>query len=70
MRPGKRYETLVKRHRNIEQKLTTELKRPMPDSSMLQRLKRQKLLIRDEIQSWELLMRAVRVEPPRQMADA
>ena len=39
------------------------MKRPLPNSFVLQRLKRQKLLVKDEIDSWERLLCAVRVKP-------
>ena len=58
-----RYDSLIEKHRRIEAKLTAEMKRPLPDSFVLQRLKRQKLLVRDEIGSWERLMQAVRAKP-------
>ena len=58
-----RYDALIERHRLIEAKLAAEMKRPMPDSMVMQRLKRQKLLIRDEIESWERLLGAVRLKP-------
>ena len=58
-----RYDALIERHRRIEAKLAAELKRPLPDSLALQRLKREKLLVKDEIESWERLMSAVRVQP-------
>ena len=44
-----RYDALIERHRRIEAKLAAELKRPLPDSLALQRLKREKLLVKDEI---------------------
>ena len=54
---------MIERHRRIEAKLAAELKRPLPDSFAVQRLKRQKLLVRDEIASWERLLSAVRFQP-------
>ena len=58
-----RYDALIERHRRMEAKLAAELKRPLPDSFAVQRLKREKLLVKDEIESWERLMSAVRVQP-------
>ena len=54
------YEVLIEKHRSIEARLAAELKRPLPDSLIVQRLKREKLVLKDEIMSWEGLMRAVR----------
>lgn len=62
-----RYDALIEKHRRIEAKLAAEMKRPLPDSLALQRLKRQKLLVRDEIGSWERLMHAVRAKPVLQV---
>lgn len=57
------YDALVEKHRRIESKLSAEMRRPAPDPFTLQRLKRQKLMVRDEIESWERLLSAVRVRP-------
>ena len=56
-----RYKALVYSHRSIDEKIETEMKRPNPDSLALQRLKRRKLLLKDEIEAWERLMGAVGV---------
>ena len=58
-----RYDALIEKHRRIAAKLTAEVRRPLPDRFAVQRLKRQKLLVKDEIESWERLMSAVRVQP-------
>ena len=58
-----RYDALIEKHRRIEARLTAELKRPLPDMFSVQRLKREKLLVKDEIESWERLMSAIRVQP-------
>ena len=58
-----RYDALIEKHRKIELSLAAELKRPMPDSFAVQRLKRQKLLVKDEIDAWERLLCAVRAKP-------
>ncbi len=60
------YTVLVEKHRSIEARLAAELKRPLPDSLAVQRLKREKLLLKEEIVSWEGLIRAVRTRPVRQ----
>ncbi len=54
------YEVLIEKHRSIEARLAAELKRPLPDRFIVQRLKREKLVLKDEIASWEGVMRAVR----------
>lgn len=51
-----RYDSLLERHRRIDQKLDSEMKRPLPDYFTVQGLKRQKLRIKDEMKAWELLM--------------
>lgn len=56
MQIGNRYQALIDRHRAIELALLEEMKRPLPDALVLQRLKRNKLTIRDEIQAWEWLL--------------
>ena len=58
-----RYDALVEKHRKIEAQLAAEMKRPLPSSFVLQRLKRKKLLVRDEIASWERLLAVARVRP-------
>ena len=62
-----RYEVLIEKHRSIEAKLAAELNRPLPDSFTVQRLKREKLVLKDDIASWEGLMRAVRIRPVQQV---
>lgn len=58
------FNALVARHRSIEARLETELKRPLPDSLVLQRLKRQKLAVRDKIEAWPTSLRPA-VDPLR-----
>ena len=60
------YDVLIEKHRSIEARLAAELKRPLPDSLAVQRLKREKLVLKDEIVSWEGLMRAVRIRAVQQ----
>ncbi len=54
-----RYDALLQQHSNIEQSLAAELKRPLPNNLTIQRLKRRKLLVKDEIQAWERLLDAM-----------
>ncbi len=54
------YDALVKKHHAIELSISREMKRPLPNTLIIQRLKRQKLLVRDQIESWKRLMHAVR----------
>ncbi|MCG8691333.1 MAG: YdcH family protein [Minwuiales bacterium] len=56
MQTGNRYQALIARHRAIELALLEEMKRPLPNAFVLQRLKRSKLSVRDEIQAWEWLL--------------
>ena len=58
-----RYDALIERHCRLETRIAAELNRPLPDALLLQRLKREKLLLKDEIESWERLMSAIRVRP-------
>jgi hypothetical protein len=58
-----RYDALLEKHRRIEIELATEMKRPLPNAFVVQRLKRRKLLVKDEIDSWERLIGAARLRP-------
>ena len=62
-RPGSgiasRYRALLLTHNSLEEKLTDELKRPLPDSATVQRLKRRKLAIKDELASLDRLFDAI-----------
>jgi hypothetical protein len=42
-------ESLRSKHAHLEQQIDDELHRPLPDQSILTRLKREKLRIKDEI---------------------
>jgi hypothetical protein len=44
-------EQLANRHARIEANLAAELKRPVPDSALVRRLKAEKLKLKDEISS-------------------
>lgn len=54
------YAALLQKHRSVDMEISREMKRPLPNAFMIQRLKRQKLLLRDQIESWKRLMLAVR----------
>ena len=54
-----RYRHLSARHAAMEQSLASELKRPLPDSTAVQRLKRHKLRVKDELASIERLFAAI-----------
>ena len=60
---GNKYDALLEKHRSIEAELKAEMTRPLPNTLVVQRLKRKKLLIKDEIESWERLMGAVHGRP-------
>ena len=64
-----KYDALIEKHRKIKLEIAAEMKRPLPDSMVLQRLKRQKLLLKDEIESWERLISAVRMKPVMQSSE-
>lgn len=46
-----RIEELSVRHRRLDEKIETEQKRPIHDSTELQQLKRQKLRIKEELRN-------------------
>lgn len=46
---GRRLRSLSVRHRRLDKEVTTETKRPRPDVDLLQRLKKQKLALKDQI---------------------
>ena len=46
---------LVERHRELEALIADEMRRPWPDLFALQRLKRQKLVVKDQIVAGERL---------------
>lgn len=71
-RPGSgiasRYRALLLTHSSLEEKLADELKRPMPDSAIVQRIKRRKLAIKDELASIDRLLDAIGAEKGREDA--
>lgn len=44
------YETMQDKHRKLEALVTEETRRPSPDLAMLQTLKKQKLLLKEELE--------------------
>ena len=57
-----RYEALQMTHASLEEKIEDEMQRPRPDDGLLRRLKRRKLLIKDELEAITLLMTAIGTE--------
>lgn len=51
MSTAHRIESLKTKHAEIDKRLTKEEARPLPDDTLLHSLKRQKLNIKDELQS-------------------
>ena len=49
---------LRRRHQVIKAKIAEELRRPLPCSLLLQRLKRQRLAVKDQIARFDGLLRA------------
>jgi len=54
-----RMNALRLRHRSLDDRVTAEHQRPRPDSALLQRLKRERLRLRDELARHEGLLRTV-----------
>ncbi|MCU0882089.1 MAG: YdcH family protein [Hyphomonadaceae bacterium] len=48
-----RLRSLRARHAELDARLSIELARPAPDATAIRALKRQKLLIKDELSRWE-----------------
>jgi hypothetical protein len=46
-------------HRSLEEKLAAETQRPRPDAAIVQRIKRRKLALKDEMASIERLLDAM-----------
>ena len=65
MRNHNHHDALLQKHRKLEAMIAAELNRPLPDSLEVQRLKRQKLLVKDEIEAWERVLHVVRADTPR-----
>ncbi len=49
-----RFESLMTKHRDLEAALAAEMKRPLPDTLVVQKLKRTKLVVKDELAEWSL----------------
>ncbi len=58
-RLGARLEGLGRRHRELEMRIASVESRPLPDQIALARLKREKLRVRDEMECYEGVLRAV-----------
>jgi len=52
-------EALRKRHRMLDDRIAVEHQRPLPDMSVLQRLKRHKLRLKDELERYEGVIRTL-----------
>ncbi len=50
---SQRIESLKKRHAHIEAQLESEEQRPAPDAALIHQLKREKLLLKDELSHLE-----------------
>ena len=63
IRPGSgiasRYRALLLTHRSLDEKLDEEMRRPLPDSAVIGRIKRRKLVIKDEMIALERLFDAM-----------
>lgn len=46
------YYSLLARHYALELKIATEVKRPMPNIFVVQRLKRRRLVVKDKIEAY------------------
>lgn len=57
-----RYRALLLTHHSLEEKLADELGRPLPDAAIVQRLKRRKLAIKDELAPIDRLLDAIGVK--------
>lgn len=57
-----RYRALVQIHRSLEEKLDAETGRPAPDDQLIRRIKKRKLLIKDEMAGIERLLEAIGAE--------
>ena len=57
-----RYRALAQTHHSLEEKLAAEAARPAPDDQLIRRIKKRKLLIKDEMASIERLLEAINAE--------
>ncbi len=56
-----RIDHVTQRHRDLGQMIDAELQRPQPNALVLQRLKRKRLLAKDELEAWQRLVAAIRI---------
>ena len=54
-----RIEALRSRHGALDRRIEVEHRRPLPDNSVLQRLKREKLRLKDELARYDGLSRTL-----------
>lgn len=57
-----RYRALARTHRSLEEKLDAETGRPAPDEHLIRRIKKRKLLVKDEMAGIERLLDAIGAE--------
>lgn len=65
-----RYRALMLTHHSLEERLDEEMKRPLPDTAIIQRIKRRKLAIKDELASISRLLDAMRTTADELTASA
>lgn len=56
---AERYRALRVTHAGLDEELAAEMKRPLPDGTLVQRAKRRKLLVKDELAAIERLLAAI-----------
>ncbi len=54
-----RIDALRRRHRRLDDRVAAEHRRPQPDMTVLQRLKREKLRLKEELARYEGLLRTL-----------
>ena len=57
-----RFEALELTHASLEEKIEWEMQRPRPDDGLLRRLKRRKLMVKDELEAIRSLFTAIGAE--------
>ena len=55
-----RIDALQRRHRRLDDRVAAEHRRPQPDMTVLQRLKREKLRLKEELAHYEGVLRTLR----------
>jgi len=58
-----RIEAIRRRHQMLDRSVEDEHLRPMPDTAVLRSLKRERLRLKDEMQSYEGLLRVLARDP-------